>query len=281
MRSNDEATSSAKQIITSRVHVINLVPMVGMQPEAMWKYFNWNNPRTLIHEYIGAIATASNGLVSYQVVSESTVIRPFPLVDGYQYSEQELLEVIQRKKDGHTPSAADYKSMLTPEILRDIRLKKVDEVWVMGYPYAGLWEAAMGGPDPYDVNGGPIIGTQAAGRRFVVMGFNYERGVGEMLESFGHRVERTLARAFDAHDFLFWLYDRKNYGHVSRPARDEWEQFLIDEGTVHREAGAPAMQNGQPADYFWYHGIEEHHRRWLGSLQADWWKNVVNVNDYF
>lgn len=274
-------TEEKKQIVVVRVHVVYLVPIVGMSSTFLWKQMNWNNPRILVNDYIHAISAASKGLVQYQVASESTVNRPFPLTDGYEYRTEELLEVITRKKEVHTPSGMDYKPMLTLDIMRAIRLKQVDEVWVMGYPYAGMWESAMGGPDPFFVNGGPILGTESAGRRFVVMGFNYERGVGEMLESFDHRVERMLCRAFDADRYLEWFYKRENYGVVPKPAGNPWEQFLIDQGTVHREAGAPKQQDGQPADYYWHHGIEEHHRRWLGGLQADWWKRIVNVNDYF
>ena len=35
-----------------------------------------------------------------------------------------------------------------------------------------------------------------AARRFVIMGYNYQRGVGEMLESFGHRSESILEKTF-------------------------------------------------------------------------------------
>jgi hypothetical protein len=48
-------------------------------------------------------------------------------------------------------------------------------------------------------------------RRFVIMGFNYERGVGPMLESFGHRVESIL--------HYTWRHQR---------GRDNlWEQFIL------------------------------------------------------
>ena len=266
----------------TKVHVIYLAPMMGSKPQYLWKYMNWNDPRKLVEEYIRAITIASKGEVSYQVVSADEVVRPYPLEDGYRYGEEELLDVILHHREAHQPERMDYRAMLSADLLQFIRRGKVDEVWVMGYPYAGLWEAAMGGPDPFNVNGGPIMGTAAAGRRFVVMGFNYERGVGEMLESFGHRVERTLARTFDRDQVLNWYYKRENYGVVPSPAANEWDQFLADQGTVHREAGAPAhLPDGSFADYFWHHGIEEHHRRWLGALQAEWWKHVVHVNDYF
>lgn len=274
-----QSSNGEQSIVHRRVMLINIVPFVYVPnknlPISLWKYLNWKNPELLVKEYINAISVASKGLITYHVMRERTVINLYPLQDGYQYTVEELLEVIQGKKPAHSPSLIDYKAILTNEILQGVQRNEVDEVWVMGYPHAGLWESAMGGPDPYFINGGPIAQTESAGRRFVVMGFNYERGVGEMLESFGHRVERTLARAFDSDAYLNWFYKSVNYGVVPSPAGNEWEQFLIDQGTVHREAGAPAGQ-----DYYWHKDIEEHHRRWLGGLQAEWWKRVVNVNEY-
>ena len=34
-------------------------------------------------------------------------------------------------------------------------------------------------------------------RRFVIMGFSYERGVGEMLEDMGHRAESIMEKVFE------------------------------------------------------------------------------------
>ena len=41
----------------------------------------------------------------------------------------------------------------------------------------------MGGPDAFWCNAPPLKNTEAARRRFVIMGFSYERGVGETLSS--------------------------------------------------------------------------------------------------
>jgi hypothetical protein len=54
----------------------------------------------------------------------------------------------------------------------------------------------MGGRGAIWCNGPVIPGTQNVSRRFVVMGFNFERGVGEMLEDLGHRTESIMDYVF-------------------------------------------------------------------------------------
>jgi hypothetical protein len=54
----------------------------------------------------------------------------------------------------------------------------------------------MAGPKAFWCNAPPLKNTDASKHRFIIMGFSYERGVGEMLESFGHRVESILDRTF-------------------------------------------------------------------------------------
>ncbi len=54
----------------------------------------------------------------------------------------------------------------------------------------------MGGPGAFWCNAPPLTQTAHASRRFVIMGFNYQRGVGEMLENFGHRAESIMKYTF-------------------------------------------------------------------------------------
>lgn len=55
-----------------------------------------------------------------------------------------------------------------------------------------MWESAMAGKGAFWVNGSPY--PDAGGERaFVIMGWNFERGVGEAIHSFGHRAESILA----------------------------------------------------------------------------------------
>jgi hypothetical protein len=76
----------------------------------------------------------------------------------------------------------------------------------------------MGGPDAFWCNAPPLRNTQEAGRRFVLMGFNYERGIGEMMESFGHRAESIMSKVYEGRESRenlwerFTRYDRQHPG---------------------------------------------------------------------
>src|SRR5258708_36370059 len=130
-------------------------------------------------------------------------------------------------------------------------------------------------------NARPLAGTEHAARRFVSMGFNYERGVGEMLEDLGHRAESILTRVFertrgDANLFeRFTRYDQKHPGKAecgnvhfapnsvrdydwgnTRPVLsrcDTWYRFPDLSGEP-RRVTCSEWGNGD---------IREHHRWWL------------------
>ena len=95
---------------------------------------------------------------------------------------------------------------------------QVDEVWMFAFPYGGFYESRMAGPGAFFCNAPPLSGAGSGTRRYVIMGFNPERGIGEMLESFGHRCEDTLRRVYrsktgEANLFeRFCRYDQKYPG---------------------------------------------------------------------
>jgi hypothetical protein len=104
----------------------------------------------------------------------------------------------------------DYQAILTGfNILRRVANREIDEVWVFAFPYAGFYESTMGGAGAFWCNAPPMSGTTGCSRKFVLMGFSYERGVGEMLESFCHRAESLLAKTFACQDFVAWAYNPK------------------------------------------------------------------------
>ena len=68
-------------------------------------------------------------------------------------------------------------------------------------------------------------------RRFVIMGFNYERSVKEMVHDYGHRAESLLAKSFDSETFLRKLYRQEST--LSLPIRMNnfywtWEQYIAN-----------------------------------------------------
>ena len=55
----------------------------------------------------------------------------------------------------------------------------------------------MAGKGAFYINGGPIGYDKIRSKRpFVIMGFNYERGVAEMLHDLCHRTESTMSRIY-------------------------------------------------------------------------------------
>ena len=157
----------------------------------------WNNPDNLAQEYIRDVAEASHGLVQYRIV-ERHEIDGFPrLADGYTYNDETFLRCWRARSGFHKPDGADYLDLLrTVDFMSKAQLNLADELWLFGFPYAGYYESAMGGRGAFWCNTPPIDGTQHIPRRFVVMGFNYERDVGCMLEDLGHRAESIMEEVF-------------------------------------------------------------------------------------
>ena len=154
--------------------------------------FKWNDPEQLVESFIADLHYASYGWVNYEVV-EKIIVSNFPkFIDGYVYTPEEFLNCWTSQKGFHDPDRIDYYDLLTShDIIEKIKNHLVDEAWVVGYPYAGLAESIMLGPNAFWCNSNPLLNTSTTGRRAVVMGFNFERGVGEMLESYGHRANQS------------------------------------------------------------------------------------------
>jgi hypothetical protein len=185
-----------------------------------------------------------------------------------------------------------------------------DEVWLFGAPYFGWFESCMAGPGAFWINGTPLPKVKCK-KAFVLMGFNYERGVGEMLEDLGHRTESTLAQVFGAWE--------------SGKERNDWERFTLYEavapgrstcGNVHWAPNStgdydwgnkrmvlstcddwlhyPEKKNGKPrwVDCTEWGGgdIRLHHVWWFAHLPKaegkkegkfnNWWLYVIDFNRY-
>lgn len=157
----------------------------------------WHNADDLIEKYISDLRYASWGYCDYQIVHRIE-LNSFPeKIDGFVYSNEQYLTAWRSRRGFHDPDWANYR-----RILEDVRAAEriarhqIDEVWLFAFPYAGFYESQMAGPDAFWCNAPPLTGYEDLDRRFIVMGFNYERGVGEMLEAFGHRAESILTHVF-------------------------------------------------------------------------------------
>lgn len=184
-------------ISLSKVMVIVYDPTME-DGQKLSQNMNWHRPDELVTSCATDILQYSHGMARYQIVQRVTVDE-FPVkTDGYRYTPQAYLDVLRGAAQPHVPDDADYNAILTRfDILSKVASGEVNEVWIFAFPHAGLFESAMGGAGAFWCNAPPLKNTAQCPRRFVVMGFSYERFVGEMLESFGHRTESILSKTFE------------------------------------------------------------------------------------
>ena|SRR5438105_1937365 len=187
----------APKSVSPRVLVINFDPTMkseGNKP--LHQVLGFNDPHVLIEGYRTDLKECSAGYLRYQI-TEWKDVDAFPVKkDGFRYTEEEFLRNWRQKGVWHQPDAFDYKAFI-----RDFNLEKrvargeIDEVWVQAMPYSGMWESTMAGRGAYECNSDPVPDVDCP-RIFVIMGFNYERGVGEMLEDYGHRTESIMRHVY-------------------------------------------------------------------------------------
>ncbi len=162
----------------------------------------WRDPDALSKLLVEDVRKASGGLVNYRVVHRVERDACPPFLSGFRYDDAGILEAVRTQKwiEGDRSS---YRAILEENDLpRVMAEKEITEVWLWGSPGFHWDEYAMHVPRrderlpptespwfyrPYDL---PDLG-----KTYWVMGFSYERGEGEMLESYGHRCEGILALA--------------------------------------------------------------------------------------
>lgn len=193
----DSATEPA-QITRSKVLAIVYDPI--MDPAAgvtLSQKMKWYNPSDLTVGFMADLLEISHGMVRYEI-AERIDVNEFPAKkDGFRYTPETFLSVINRVTPPHTPQEVDYYAILKQfDILSRVARNEIDEVWIFGFPYAGFYESIMAGPGAFWCNSNPLINTSASKRRFIIMGFSYERFIGEMLESYGHRAESIMEKTF-------------------------------------------------------------------------------------
>jgi hypothetical protein len=178
-------------------------------------------------------------------------------VDGFAYDDAAYLGAWQRRSGFHQPDAVDYQRLLAQfDIVAKVESDAIDEVWLFAFPYAGYYESLMVGDGAVWCNAPPLH-LAGARRRFVVMGFNFERDVGCMLENFGHRAESIMAHVYRGQRGERNLWERFTRYDRDHPGRAEC-------GNVHF---APSSQR----DYDWGNRREV-------SARADAWYSFPDLS---
>jgi hypothetical protein len=268
----------------------------------------WNKVEDLAKGFMSDILQASGGLARYQIVQRLDV-DDFPAkTDGYKYDAQTYLDVIRGAASPYMPQEADYHAIIDRfNILGRVAKGEIDEVWIFNFPHAGFYESIMCGPSAFWCNAPPLKNTDAAKRRFIIMGFSLERGVGEMLENMGHRAESILEKTFDGitGEANLWKrfirYDQTSPGKAAcgnihfapnserdydwnnpRPVPsecDDWRDNFPNFRGITRMVASDEWGNGD---------MRKHHVWWFGhipktagrinGIRNNWWAYVMDPN---
>ena len=196
----DADLSSSRDPRIVRTLAVTYDPIVAPSGRRLSAHLGWYHPEDLVTQYVADVAEASHGEMVHEVV-EHVLVDGLPRHrDGYRYSVGEFLRCWGRRAGFHQPDGTDYDAILTDyDVVRRVDAGEVDEVWVLAPPYMGFHESHMVGPGAFWCNSpphDPAPAWRGPSRRFVVMGFNYEREVGCMLENLGHRTESMMEAAY-------------------------------------------------------------------------------------
>lgn len=304
-----DSTDEPPQPTTLRTLVIVYDPVVDKASgKKLSEYMNWNKVEALAKGFMADILQVSAGLVRYHIVQRIDV-DAFPAkVDGYVYNAQEYLNVMRGDSKPYMPQEADYYAIIKRfSLLQRVAGNEIDEVWVFNFPHAGFYESIMAGPDPFWCNAPPLQHTDEAGRRFVIMGFSYERGVGEMLENMGHRAESIMEKVFEktsGADNLWHHFTRYDKTHPGKAALgnvhfapnserdydwnnrnevlsecDDWRDNFPHFKGITRKVTAADWGNGDTRlHHLWWmnHFPKTKGRR--NGIHHNWWQYIANPN---
>ncbi len=296
-----------------RVLVVTYNPWVDASSGTrLASHMGWYDPHQLVAAYVEDVAACSHGNLTYEIVAHET-IDGFPAHrDGHRYTLTEFLECWERRSGFHTPDEADYDPILAShDVINRINDGDIDELWIMAPPYTGFYESHMVGPGAFWCNSpghvpGPRLRGVQASRRFVVMGFNYEREVGCMLENLGHRTESMLSEVYrgtrgDANLWeRFTKYEKIAPGRAAlgnvhfapnsthdydwgnrRPVMSEcdaWQTFPTLDAPVRRVTCADWGGGDMRAHHLWWFRHLPHAAGQTAGVSNNWWAYVRDPN---
>jgi hypothetical protein len=190
--------------------IVHNPPIASRGGKRLTEVFGWHDPTALAQGFVSDIRECSGGYVNYQIVDRIDSDEFTTFQDGFRYDEESYLRDWSARTP-HQPHAIDYEEQLRRfDLLARSDRDEFDEVWFFNYPFSGDYESTMAGPGAFWCNSPPVPNSHSCRRRFVMMGFNFERGVDCMLENFGHRTESIMTR----------VYEQLGWG------ENRWQQFI-------------------------------------------------------
>lgn len=282
---SDPATLTAtKGKSALKVLIINFDPVINVNGKSVKQHAlmeDWSDPYELAEQFAAKMEEVSYGNVRYEIV-DTIELNEFPMSkDGRSYTASEYYTTLMkanketnglyweysgwkefRDEEGSAFTFDYAKYFEKYNIFRRVNSGEIDEVWFFRGPMIGLelFESMMVGEDAFFINGDEMVVPGC--KNFAVYGFNYERGLGEMLEDAGHRMERTMDTIFGDPNY------NKDYSKYT-----EWEKFtaydLVAPG--HAGVGNVHFAPNSVEDYDWdnYTPVQS---------SCDTWYNYPNLS---
>ena len=278
--------------ITKKVMLLIFNPILESQGNTkLTQFLNWNDPDNLTQQYIQDVKTVSGGIVNYQIAKRLEV-DGFPIkADGFKYSDETYLECWRDHSKCHGPDSVDYYKILSDyDVCAKRNLDEINELWIFGGPWFGYWEAVMAGPGAFWTNASPLYNTTCQ-KQLHIMGFSYERGVSEMLENLGHRVEGTMAYVYG---------EEPRWSHSTNTA---WGNFVATCGWMHYAPNSDSNYDwgnqktvaSSCEDWLNYPSLTgavesfncsrwncdgyQYKKWWLSHLPNNWWRYVLDYEE--
>jgi hypothetical protein len=292
-----------------RVLMLSFDPIVEARGNArLHEVYRWNDPAALAPTAVDALVRSSGGAARFEIVARRTLDSYGQLVDGFVYDDDTFAACWEDSTRArcHNPQGFDYAWLVRSfDLCGGVTRGEFDEVWLFGAPYFGYWESTMVGAGAFFLNSPPVRGVDCE-RTFVIMGFNYERGLAEMLHNYGHRTEFTMARATQGLPrptawSRFSRFDRESAGQAGcgnthNPPNAQREYDYANRAEVlsncdafltYPTVTAPSQRTSCAA---WGCNEEGYQRWWLdrlprvegmaNGLQNNWWKYIVGFEEF-
>lgn len=294
-------------MIRSRVLSIIHNPIVDSHGTRLSQALGWNDPDDLASGYSRDVQQVSHDMVRYEIV-ERIEVDGFPLkLDSFRYDVPTYMRAWRARRGFHEPDAVDYLALIREfNMIEKIESDQIDEVWLFGFPYAGYYESTMCGRAAFWCNSQPVAGTQHCSRRFVIMGFSYERGVGEMLEDLGHRTESIMTKVYEGKQRAADLWQHfTRYDKIARGRASVGNIHFAPNSQHDYDWGNPKSVSSDCDDWFnfpnltgatrtvsagdWGGGdIRLHHKWWFeriphvegesDGIHNNWWTYIIDPN---
>ncbi|MDY6874648.1 MAG: kelch repeat-containing protein [Chloroflexota bacterium] len=206
------------EVFNRKVCVVVYDPILN-NGQNLSTYLGWNNHADLTQGTIDFFGQATNNRLNYSVIYTSIITDGWPeKIDGFRYTEEEYLAVINGQSPPHSPDTVDYNKIVNSPIL-DICGKanrgEIDEVWIYNGPAFGFYESTLVGPGAYWYNSPPVSGPHDCNRLIPIMGPSPERNLDCAVHNFGHRTESTMTEVYGS-----WQQNRTAHN---------WERFALVE----------------------------------------------------